>query len=158
MAIDPTASEFYFRSSIKKHFIDSLTTIEKLLVVFDQTILYETVRNYSVSKWVVINFGAFNRNFISKNILEINCCTRKDPEGIELSKLTDIVVGYLTDTTMTDTMKRIKLYNATNALPANWTEVGTMLVTEMLEGGQKMSPDDTKVKTISAILSWGSII
>lgn len=158
MSLDPTASEFFFRSSIKKYLIDNLSTTEGVLVVFDKTILYEVVSSYGVNEWLVINFGAFNRSFISKNTIEINCCTRKDAEGVNLSKLGDKVIEYLTDISTTDTMRRITLYDATDANPTNWTDVGTMLVTQILEGAQRTTADQTKVKTIHTILSWGTII
>lgn len=158
MVIDPTASEFFFRSSIKKYMMDSFFTGEGVLVIFDKTILYEEVMSYGVSKWIVVNFGSFKRGLFSKNILDISCCTRKDEEGVVLSKLTDIVISYLTDITKTDTMKRITLFNTTDTDPLNWTEVGKMLVLDNFEGAQSLTADRTKVKTITTLLSWVSII
>ncbi|RLF28753.1 MAG: hypothetical protein DRN14_03605 [Thermoplasmata archaeon] len=158
MALDPLASEFFFRSSIKKYIIDSLSTIEGKLVIFDSTILYEEVSTYNVDEWFVVNFGMFDRSLMSRNLIEINCCTRQDAEGVKLSKLTDLVVGYLTDTSMTDTMRRIAMYDATEIDPLNWTEIGKMLVLKFSEGFQNTTPDKTKVKTITPILTWGSVV
>lgn len=158
MSLDGTAKEFFVRSSLKKYFIDSLKTIEELVVVFDKTILYEVVREYTTDKWIVINFGAFSRSLLSEYIIEINCCTRQDSEGIELSKLTDIVVGYLTNITETDTLKRIALYDSTNVNPDLWTQIGTMLCTRFIESQQNFTPDATKVKTISSFFTWASVI
>ena len=50
MSLDDTVSEFFFRSSIKKYMIDSLFTIEGVLVVFDKTILYDEVSSYGVDE------------------------------------------------------------------------------------------------------------
>ena len=158
MSVDPSASEFFFRSSIKKYFIDTFTTLEGVTVLFDKTILYENIRDKTVTQWLVVNFGQFNRDYLSSNILEINCCTRKDTEGVKLSKLTDIVVGHLTDANMTDATKRITLYNSTDSDPSNWTEVGGMMVTHIREGIQQLTPDATKVKSIDIVLRWGSVI
>ncbi len=158
MALDGTAKEFFFRSSIKKYFIDNLKTIENKVIVFDKTILYEEVREYVKDEWIVINFGIFNRDLLSENILDIYCCTRQDPEGVLLSKLTDLVVEYLTDITQTDTMKRITLYNSTDNDPLNWTEIGKLLVTKIFEGSQNYAPDATKVKMLTVLLSWASKI
>ncbi len=158
MSLDPTASEFFFRSSIKKYFIDSFKTAAGITVLFDKTVLYENIRDKTVSKWLVVNFGQFRRDYLSSNLLEINCCTRKDTEGVELSKLTDTVMSYLVDPTKTDTTRRITLYNATDALPVNWTAVGGMMVTNIMEGVQQLTPDNTKVKGINISLRWGAVI
>jgi len=158
MSLDPTASEFFFRSSIKKYFIDSFTTALGIVVLFDKTILYENIRDKSVSKWLVVNFGQFRRDYLSSNILEINCCTRKDTEGVVLSKLTDTVMGHLVDATQTDTTRRIVLYNTADDTPANWSVVGGMMVTNIMEGVQQRTPDNTKVKSITISLRWGSVI
>ena len=158
MSIDPTASEFFFRSSIKKYFIDNLTTVEGITVLFDKTILYENIRDKTITQWIVVNFGQFRRDYLSSNVLEVNCCTRKDTEGVKLSKLTDTVMGYLTDPNMTDATKRITLYNATDSSPSNWTEIGGMMVTTIREGIQQLTPDETKVKGIDIVLRWGTII
>ena len=158
MSLDGTVSEFFFRSSIKKYMIDSLTTIEGILVVFDKTILYDDISSYDVDEWIVVNFGIFDRDLIARNIIDINCCTRKDAEGIALSKLTDKVFDYLTDTTQTDTLRRIALFDSTDADPDNWTEISKMLVLKILEGKQNTTADQTKVKTFSTVLSWGAIV
>jgi len=158
MSIDPTVSEFFFRSSIKKYFIDSLVSIEGLIVIFDQTILYENVQSYDVDQWVVVNFGVFARDLLSTNILDINCCTRMDAEGVQLSKLTDTVVGYLTDISTTDTMRRIALYDTSATDPTLWTTVGSMLVHDFRESPQQSTPDHTKTKNIITALKWGAVI
>lgn len=158
MSLDATAKEFFVRSSLKKYFIDNLKTIEGITVVFDKTILYEEVKNYVTDKWIVINFGSFNRSLLSEFIININCCTRQDAEGVELSKLTDLVLDYLTDTLETDTLKRIPLYDSTNADPNLWTQVGTMVCTKIIETQQNYTPDATKVKTMPSIFKWASKI
>ncbi|MCK5862444.1 MAG: hypothetical protein KAH38_08155 [Candidatus Hydrogenedentes bacterium] len=158
MSLDPTASEFYFRSSIKKYFIDTLVTGAGKIVLFDKTILYEEVRDRTVTEWFVINFGQFRRSYLSTNVLEVNCCTRNDTEGIALSKLTDTLIENITDPTKTDTTQRITLYNSTNANPATWTAVGGMMVTDIMEGIQQLTSDGTKVKGISFSLRWGTVI
>ena len=157
MAIDGTISEFFFRSSIKKYFIDNLRTIESKLIVFDRTILYEEVAGYDTDDWFVVNFGPFNRDLLSEGYLEINCCTRNDSEGVKLSKLTDLVYQYLYDPTKTDTLQRVTIYDSTNSDASLWTEVGTMIITNVREGQQVLTPDKTKVKSMLIEFTWGSI-
>jgi hypothetical protein len=158
MSLDGTAKEFFLRSSLKKYFIDSLKTTEGLVVVFDKSILYETVREYVDKEWIVINFGQLRRSLVSESLLEINCCTRQDPEGIQLSKLTDIISNYLTDINQTDTLKRIPLYDTTDSDPLNWIIIGSILVMNFLEGTQIYTPDKTKVKMFVVSISWVSKI
>jgi len=158
MPVDSTASEFYFRSSIKKYFIDELYTALGVRVIFDKTILYEEVAAYSETQWVVINFGQFSRDFFATNIIDVCCCTRNDSEGVELSKLTDKVIALLTDLTQNDTMRRITLYDTTEHNPMDWEACGAMAITGFTESAQNTTPDLTKVKIITTILRWGMII
>jgi len=158
MSIDPTVSEYFYRMSIQKYFIDNLKIIEGITLLFDQTILYENVQSYVTDKWLVINFGVFERDLLSTNLLEINCCTRKDSEGSDLAQLADIVIGYLTDITTTDTMKRITLYDTAQNDPALWSPIGGMLVHHFQESPQVLTPDRTKTKSITAELMWGARI
>jgi len=158
MSIDPTISEYFYRMSIQKYFIDNLHIVEGITLLFDQTILYENVQSYNTEEWLVINFGVFDRDLLSSNLLEINCCTRKDTEGTKLSKLTDLVVGYLTDTSATDTMKRLTLYDTTQDDPTLWTPVAGMIVHHFTESPQSLTPDRTKTKSITAELMWGAVI
>ena len=157
MAIEATISEFFFRSSIKKYFVDTLHTIEGKLVIFDRTILYEEVAGYDIDDWFVVNFGPFTRDMLSEGYIEINCCTRNDAEGVKLSKLSDLAYKYLYDKTKTDTLQRVSIYDSTNPDASQWVEIGMMLITNVREGQQVLTPDKTKVKSMILEFTWGSV-
>ena len=95
---------------------------------------------------------------LSSFVLNINCCTRQDAEGVELSKLTDLVISYLTDTDETDTLKRIPLYDTSDSDPANWVQIGSMVCLHILDTQQNYTPDATKVKMLPTIFSWATKI
>ena len=154
MAIDPTHSEQYIFDSIKKYFVDNLSTVENLNLTFDPEVDTPNFIANHVNEWVAIVLGKLTLDTIAEQELDIYCCTREDAEGYRLAVLRDKVVNYLIDLTKTDGFVRITLYQShpTNA----WVEISKMVAMIEDETPQLDAEDGTKVKLISTVLKWGA--
>jgi len=157
MALDPTARLSNCMDSIKKYFIDALRTTEGKEVMFDKSLSTPDLTDKSIDRWVVINFGALDMGILSELYLNIFVCSRKDAESFKNAQLRDVVTSYLSDTTQTDGMQRIPLYqsSATEA----WTLLGGgFVVQEVTEGPLFEAEDLTKVRQLTVRLRWASKI
>jgi len=152
MALDPTARESNVRDSLKKFFVDNLYKTEGIELLFDRQLATPDVKSKELNKWVSINFGNINPLALSSIYLYFYLCTRQDGEGYQLSQLRDKVMGYLTDSTMTDGIKRIPFYK-TNVNPWEPLE-STLLVNNIEEDAQILSPDGTKYKRLIVTIIW----
>ena len=152
--LDATARESNFRDSIKKYFVDNISRIEGLALLFDEYLSTPKVQGTEVDKWVAVMVGEIDLGTLSDITIEIYCCTKKDSEGFKLAQLRDKVVGYLVDTSQTDCTARIILYrsSATEA----WENIGSMLVKIDSESRQMEAEDNSKFKVITARLLWAS--
>lgn len=152
MALDPTLKEQFIKDSIKKYFVDSLSTGENIPLSFDGDVSIPDTT--MVSEWVMVVFGDLSFDAIGVQELEVYCSSRVDPEGFRLSELRDKVVNYLIDLNKEDGLARIKLYQShpTDA----WVEKGSMVV--FLEGETPAidAKDGSKVKIISVSVKWGA--
>lgn len=157
MALDPTARESNFRDSIKKYVIDSLKYAEDIQISFDKSIgSAPKLQGREVDKWVTINIGAIERGSMSEADIHFYPSTRQDEEGFKLAQLGDKVVGILSDTSMTDGIRRIALYRSHPTDP--WEVIGHLLVCDVKESPQYMTTDETKYKQITARIKWASKI
>jgi hypothetical protein len=156
MALDATAREANIRDSIKKYFVDSLTTAEGIPVTFDRSLASPDLQGKTVTKWVSVKLGDMEIATMSRIVLEVFVCTRQDNEGFKLAQLKDKVLGYLSDEDATDGYKRISFYqsHATNA----WTLLGAILVTKVIESGELEADDDTKYKLLTCFCRTASKI
>ncbi len=152
MALDPTARESNFKDSIKKYFVENLKDTENLHLSFDKSMSLPYLQSFTQQKWVMISWGPFNRDILSEGVIEIRCGARQDNEGFLLAQLGDKVVGYLSDTTTTDGMKRIPFYRSYPNAP--WTLLGALLVWDIDESGTLEAPDESKYKIITVRLKF----
>ena len=90
------------------------------------------------------------------SVLQLMCASRKDPEGFKLAQLTDTVMGLITDTTMSDGMKRIPFYRS--MITGEWPLLGAFVVQDVFESKEMYAPDNTKYIILSAILKTASKI
>jgi hypothetical protein len=148
MTLDSTARRANIKDSIKKWAVDNVETADRP-VTFDKYLSTPDISG-SASKWVSFNLGAVDRDFLGDIMLDIFCCTRNDPEGFKLAQLTDNVMEQLSDTTMSDGMKRISFYKSY----ANqaWELLGAMLVQSVRESAEMEGPDGTKYVILSCRL------
>ena len=156
VGLDATAREANVRDSIKKYFVDNLHPTYPLM--FDKGISVPDIRGTpsTVEKWISIDFGYMDRGDMGEHVLNVLCCTRKDEEGFKLAQLSDTVMGILSDSSMTDGMRRIDLYKShpTDA----WTKLGALLVQEVVESEQIEADDETKYKILTTRLRWSAKI
>ncbi len=153
-SLDGTAREANVRDSVKKYFVDNLVSKEGIQLTFDKGLTTPKVQGYEIDKWVAIMFGELSLDTLSSATITIFCCSKSDAEGFKLAQLRDKVMGYLIDTTKTDTTARIILYRSHPT--ETWISIGTMLVQIESESPSMEANDGTKFKTISIRLRWGA--
>jgi hypothetical protein len=156
MSLDSTARESNVRDSLIKFFVDNLKTQEGVSLSFDKSLSAPKIQGNDVDRWVMVDFGPMDRATVSEHYFDLYCCTRKDPQGFRLAQLGDSVMGYLTDTTQTDGIKRIPFYKSKES--GAWDLLGSLLVTEVREGKEFDAPDGTKVKILSVLIKWAAIV
>ncbi|MEN6445563.1 MAG: hypothetical protein ABFC98_05905 [Candidatus Cloacimonas sp.] len=154
MALDPSARKANVKDSIKKFFVDSLKRNENIPITFDRSLVSPKIQGREVDRWVSIMLGNIDLDYMSSIDLRIFCCTKMDNEGFRLAQLRDTVLGYLTDTTASDGMKRITFYKSHPS--EAWTVLGAFLVQEIREVGEDTTDDETKFCLLSARLRWES--
>ena len=155
MTLHALAKEQNVKSSLKKYFLDNLG---ENAVTFDTSLAAPDVRSQeedAVTQWYNVDFGNFGRQTLSEYLFNIYCMSREDPEGDKLAGMIDTVVGLLVDSTITDGMGRIPLYD-TSALP--WIQITSMIVQDVVDVSLEETEDETKMKMLSVRLRWGTII
>jgi len=159
MALDPTAREANFRDSMKKYLVDSLVTASGIYLSFDKSLATPKIQGHTVNRWVSVRFGTLSRQVVSDAIVELRCCTREDNEGFKLAQLTDTVMGYLTPdpSTTPDGIKRITFYRS-YASPTPWTNIGGLIVFDIIESPEMDAEDETKYKVLTARIRFVSKI
>ena len=153
MALDPTARSANIKDSLKKYFVDNLARSEGKKLTFDKSLSVPKIQgNAPVEEWISIGIEDTEMETLSTQHITIYCCTRKDPEYVKLARLVDLVMGYLTDTTMTDGMKRIPFYRSY----PEWTLLGAFLVYEIIMSSEMESVDETKFRVLNVTLKWAA--
>lgn len=158
MTLDPTARESNIRDSVKKYFKDTLRTANGIDVTFDRQLTFPDVGvpSTTTNRWVLINFGPMEIKHLSEIYLDVVCCTRQDNEGYKLAHLRDLVLGFLSDETKTDSFARIPFYRSYEN--QTWELLGAFVVTDVQESGQLQALDGTKYKILSVKLRTASKI
>jgi len=155
MSLDPTARRANFKDSIKRFFCSGYTGE----LTFDKSLSSPDLLNdKSVDRWVNIDLGEIDRGYMSTVPLEVYCASRKDPEGFKLAQLTDTMVDLLSDTTMTDGMKRIPFYRSVPSGPDDWVLLGSFVVQDIIESKELRAPDNTKYIILFVTLKTASKI
>ena len=150
MALDSTAREANIWDSIKRYFLGNLS----YTLTFDKALSVPEIRNKIVDRWVSFALDDIVMGDLSTIQLSIYCCTRQDKEWHKLAQVRDSVYESLIDVTKTDTMRRIMLY-ASHPTDA-WTEIGTLMVDEIVESPRMEADDETKFKIIHVRLRTAS--
>jgi len=150
MTLDATGRESNIWDSIKKYFIDNLS----YSLSFDRALSAPDLQGTVVTRWVSFTLNDMIIGDMSSIMLDIYCCSRQDNEWHKLSQIRDTVFDLLIDTTMTDTMRRIPLYqsHATNA----WTLIGSLMIDEITESARMEAEDETKFKILHVRLRTAS--
>ena len=155
MSLDPTARRANIKDTVKR-FVHTVYSGE---ITFDKSMSSPDLMNdKTVDRWINIDIGEVERGYLSTVPVEIRCASRKDPEGFKLAQLTDTVMDFLSDTTMSDGMKRIPFYRSVPSGPDSWVLLGAFVVQEVFESKEMYAPDNTKYITLTAILKTASKI
>jgi len=147
------SKETNVRSSLKKYFVDALGTV----VTFDISLASPDIRTQgstAIKQWYNIDFGEFGRQDLAEYLFEIYILSRQDAEGVKLIENTDKIMDMLVDSSMTDGMKRIPLYDV-SSIP--WELIGSMVVQDIWDAPvYNILDDETKLKILSVRLRWGA--
>ena len=151
MTLDATARESNIWDSIKKYFVDNMTTHP---VTFDKSLVAPNIRGRLVDRWYSVVMGAVEIGKMSDIILDIFICTRQDNEWFKSAQMKDTMFELLTDPTKTDSTRRIPFYqsSATEA----WVLLGGILVADIQESPRMEGPDETKYKILHCRLRTAS--
>lgn len=151
--LNPLSKEANVKSSLKKYFVDAFGTA----VTFDTSLASPDLREQGTSaikQWYNVDFGEFGRKDLAEYFFEIYCLSRQDPEGAKLAQSVDEIMDLLVDSTKTDGMRRIPLYDASSA---PWSLLGAMVVQDIWDAPTlSMAEDETKIKVLSVRLRWGA--
>jgi hypothetical protein len=153
--MNPLAKEENVKNSLKKYFVDAFGEY----VTFDVSLAAPDIRSLgpnAVKQWYNVHFGQFGRGVLAEYVFDVYCLSKQDAEGKKLSQKTDELMALLVDSTKTDGMRRIPLYDV-NITP--WSQIGSMVV----ESVNDMAPffiqeDETKVKIFNVRLRWGAAL
>jgi len=160
MALDPTARKSNVKDSIKKFFIDNLSTIEGVTVSFDTSA--RTPKLYGqpkeVIQWISVDMGSITISDWSNFMLLIYCCTRKDYEGFKLAQLRDKVLGYLTPSSQGVVAGGGKIPFYRSYSDQNWTIIGGLVVLDIMESDEMQAPDETKYVILTCRIGFVSKI
>lgn len=153
MALDESAKIANIKWSFKKYMIDNIFRVESIRVSFDMDLTPPEKQGVPYEEWVSVNYGTTIRDpktgNIASQMINLICCSRKDPEAVDLDGMADTVISYLGSSTG---RKKIDLYNKDTK-----TKIGTIVIYIDAESGQQTAKDQTKYSIISITLKWGVI-
>lgn len=138
--MDPTNKETNIRRSIKKFFVDGITTTP---VFFDRSF----TMNPQSDEWLNIILEAIRPRDVSIASMLIYLNTANDLEVDKLSLLRDTVVELLEP-------GRVDLYD-TFVTP--WVKVGGMQLIIESQSRMRYTPDQSKMCWIRTTLRWGAV-
>jgi hypothetical protein len=140
--MDATNKETNLKRSIKKFFVEGLTTVP---VYFDREITTGLLSN-TPNQWVNVMIQAIKPMSVSIASMPVYLFSKLDPEGDALSALRDTVVELLEP-------GRIDLYD-TSVSP--WVKIGGLFL--IIDGQSRLTynPDQSKMTWIMTTLRWGA--
>lgn len=140
------------RASLKQYIVDSLYTAENIALTFDTGLAKPDLLDHEIVKWVAVQFGGITMDSISRQNIQLFCCTRKDKEGDGITELRDTVLKYMTD----QGSDRLIPFLRIDTDP--WSEIGALLITLDVESGLIRAEDDSKYKILHFSVIWGARI
>jgi hypothetical protein len=151
--LNPLAQESNVQSSLKKFFVDVFGDA----VTFDISLASPDLRKRgpdAIKRWYNVDFGEFGRRDLSEYMFDVYCLSRQDLEGVELAKMADTVMSLLVDSSKTDGLARVPLYDTSKS---PWELLTSMVVQDVWDAPVlNMAEDETKIKILSVRLRWGT--
>ncbi len=137
MALDPTLKESNIWSSVKKFFIDNITSAP---VYFDRII----TSSESSNQWINVLLEELSPAHVSVASMPVYIFSKEDKEGDKLAKLRDNILELLTQ-------DAIDLYDD------EWNKVGGLFI--VIEGQSRRfyTENNSKMQYINTTLKWASI-
>lgn len=155
MSLPPSARLANIKDSLKKFARDSFDDAQGIYTTFDVTLAPPTVNDRKVDRWICFRVGPRGMSSAGFQVMEIFCCTVRDPEGFRLAQLRDLVVGSLVNTGgETDTFGRIPFYRSYPSAP--WERIGALVVQEIDESDELKGPDLTLYIVLTVRLWFGA--
>lgn len=151
MALDATAREANLWDSIKKYFIDNMTTYP---ITFDKSLSAPNIQGRTVDRWYSIIMGGAEITDMSEILIDIFVCSRQDNEWHKNAQMKDSMYELLIDPDETDATRRIPFYQSHPTNP--WVKIGGILVSEIVESPRMEGPDGTKYKILHVRLRTAS--
>ena len=149
MELDSTAKKSNFVYSLKKFILEEIYDQKGILPIFDEFLPPEE----STEQWIFVDFGTLDSSTVILSFsFMIYCVTRKDYEGDKLHDLVDTVIGAFTDTSTTDTLKRVPFYDKSTQV-----QNGSMIVTGCDDGKAGLeAPDKSKFSILTFTVRMAS--
>lgn len=150
--LDETAKIANVEISIKKYMIDNLETAEGLELSFDVALNDPNLFDKDIDQWVIVKSGAVKRKGLSEFLLKIVCATRKDPEGVALSTLSDTVISYLAGSD--GGQKKTIPFLIAGDPPAAMNPSQVLIVNEVQESEKIDAGDGSNFKILTCVIKW----
>lgn len=149
--MDDMAKDAVYRESIRKFFVDALGNT----VFFDKTLIDSSKFETPPPRWFIVDAGGLDvMDGRMEPSLRIFCCTRQDPERIELSRMVDTVRTAMRDDDMPDGCRRIPMVSW-NAVAEQYDTVGAMLAEKHpRDSGDMSAPDYSNYRILTYRLVW----
>ena len=151
MTLDATAREANIWDSVKKFFLDNMTTYP---VTFDVSLSSPAVSGQVVDRWYSVTMGQTEIGDMSEIILDVFVCSQRDNEWHKNAQMKDSVYEILTDADDPMGTRRIPFYQSHPI--DTWVLIGAIMVTEILESPRMEAVDETKYKILHCRLRTAS--
>lgn len=134
------------------NYIENACVADSIHFVSDKTLTDQTKTDTFVTEWISVNLGAFDVNSSpAEGTVKMYILTRKDPEGLQNSKLLDKVLSYFSDPTASDGNKRIP-FRESNGVAM--VDTGVMWLARVDIADDFFLQDETKVCPTNLVFSW----
>lgn len=147
MALHYTAKESNIRNSVKRFFHQDV--VDSIKFVYGTYGLIPS--KMSESRWVAVTFGTYVGGTLSEYDISLHLFVKEDPNEEKIADFRDELMKSLIDYSAPDGMKRIPLVDE------NWNTPGDealIFINDEVSGTVKDT--ETKFKTVSLTLKWGS--
>ncbi len=131
------------KRSVKKFFIDNLTTTEGFPVHFDIALSPNPLDN-ETHRWIIVHYGTHDPKQLSSLQLTIYLLSRKDIEGDDLTEMYDTLQNYLYP-------GQLDIYNNI------WVKIGGAKVYARPNQGYNYTWDKTKIQKTFVEIKWGAV-
>jgi hypothetical protein len=154
MPLPDISKEINFKLSVRKFFYEIANSFSPSLpLLFDTGLQVPVDSESEAPKWLTVEFGTFIAGSVNEALVDVYCCARKDVGSDVVTELRDIVVGNFTDSTQSDSTRRIPIY--VNLNTSEEEIIGWMIADIAYQSPYMKATDGTKYKLVTINLKWG---